>query len=682
MQRRSNVATKAVEPIHLIYREEGKSTWTLNPKASAMLEQIRGDLGIVAIIGQYRSGKSYILNRLAGQSQGFALGHTVKGCTRGIWCWGEPIKLGGMNVLLLDVEGLSDPMREDSDSSKDDDVLFTLSVLLSSLFIVNTTGTIDAKKFEALQVATNLSERIRVANTNEEPNSIQIAEQMPYLLWLVRDFSLELTADMRSDDDYLETCLKETPAKPGKKVPSGDLVKQCIKLYFPRRGCVTCPCPGTPEQMNKLEALPLEALNPEFRAKISLIKARITREIKPKKIGAQKGVLLPVDGPRFVALMQNYVEAINKGALPDVESAWQLLQKSHCQEAVNGAKQAFRMALEKGREGLVGNTNRALDVHELASVSTNAFKEAYDDYKKNSIGDQKCTATFLEQLGDELAIYKEKKDGTKVVKGGLLKEFTDKNTKLALSLGEKVVNDAIKTLSETQFPDFDAFKAAREKVATDLDAKLQKSVACPELSERFLKTLNNLSTKVGLQFDISAVEKEKERLLAETAEKEIENEKRNTELQHSLINKEQIEANVHNESDYLKQLSEKEYREMKERYAFEAKEREKQIAADLKGGFEKRAEALQRELQEKGATTVKMLMQMQKEVNARQAQLTQKLLEMKKDPPQPEPVEGRKSQGLLGSLFAPIINGVDSQVTNLVGDLVGGLLPLRSEHSE
>jgi len=263
-----------------------------------------------------------------------------------------------------------------------------------------------------------------------------------------------------------------------------------------------------------------------------------------------------------------------------------------------------------------------------------------------------------------------------------LKEFTDKNTKLALSLGEKVVNDAIKTLSETQFPDFDAFKAAREKVATDLDAKLQKSVACPELSERFLKTLNNLSTKVGLQFDISAVEKEKERLLAETAEKEIENEKRNTELQHSLINKEQIEANVHNESDYLKQLSEKEYREMKERYAFEAKEREKQIAADLKGGFEKRAEALQRELQEKGATTVKMLMQMQKEVNARQAQLTQKLLEMKKDPPQPEPVEGRKSQGLLGSLFAPIINGVDSQVTNLVGDLVGGLLPLRSEHSE
>jgi len=273
-----------------------------------------------------------------------------------------------------------------------------------------------------------------------------------------------------------------------------------------------------------------------------------------------------------------------------------------------------------------------------------------------------------------------------VVRGGLLKEFTNKNYKLALTLGESVVNDAIKTLSETQFPDFDGFKAEREKIATDLDAKLQKSVAYPELSERFLKTLNNLYAKIELQFDISAVEKEKERLIAEAAQKEIENEKKNAELRQALMNKEQIETNVQNESDYIREISEKEYREMKERYAFDVKESERQIAADLKAGFDKRAEALQRELQEKGAGTLKMMMQMQKEVNARQAQLTQKLLDMKKKtPPQPE-LEVRKAQGLLASLFAPVTNVVDSlvaPVTNAVDSLatnfVGGLLPLDSD---
>jgi len=152
------------------------------------------------------------------------------------------------------------------------------------------------------------------------------------------------------------------------------------------------------------------------------------------------------------------------------------------------------------------------------------------------------------------------------------------------------------------------------------------------------------------------------------------------------MNKEQIETNVQNESDYIREISEKEYREMKERYAFDVKESERQIAADLKAGFDKRAEALQRELQEKGAGTLKMMMQMQKEVNARQAQLTQKLLDMKKKtPPQPE-LEVRKAQGLLASLFAPVTNVVDSlvaPVTNAVDSLatnfVGGLLPLDSD---
>jgi len=235
---------------------------------------------------------------------------------------------------------------------------------------------------------------------------------------------------------------------------------------------------------------------------------------------------VPVDGPGLVTLMKQYVDAINKGALPDVESAWQTLQKAHCAEAVNGAKKAFMAALERGRKKLVGDTNRALDVEELDGLSKTAFKEAYDQYKKNAVGDQKSTATHMEQLERELAIYKEDKEGHKVLQGGLLKEFTDKNYKVALTTGETVMNEAVKNLSETDFPDFESFKSAREKTAAELDSKLQKSVAYPELSSKFMKTLNHISTKTGLQFDISAAEKEKEEIMAEAAAREIENEKK------------------------------------------------------------------------------------------------------------------------------------------------------------
>jgi len=101
---------------------------------------------------------------------------------------------------------------------------------------------------------------------------------------------------------------------------------------------------------------------------------------------------------------------------------------------------------------------------------------------------------------------------------------------------------------------------------------------------------------------------------------------------------------------------------MKDRYAMEVKMREKQIQADLRSGFDKRAEALQKELQQKTNGTLQMMMQMQKEANMKQAQLTQKLMEMKRTAP--VPVEPRP-RGLLSSLLTPILG------------LVDGLLPLK-----
>jgi len=138
--------------------------------------------------------------------------------------------------------------------------------------------------------------------------------------------------------------------------------------------------------------------------------------------------------------------------------------------------------------------------------------------------------------------------------------------------------------------------------------------------------------------------------------------KKKEELRQALTNKSQVQTNVQTESDFLQEQSEKSYREMKERYAMEVKMREKQIQADLRSGFDKRAEALQKELQQKTNGTLQMMMQMQKEANMKQAQLTQKLMEMKRTAP--VPVEPRP-RGLLSSLLTPILG------------LVDGLLPLK-----
>ena len=75
-----------------------------------------------------------ILNR----QKGFGVGPTVNPCTKGLWIWGTPLKGTqpdgtSINILVIDTEGIG---ALDEDSNHDTRV-FSLAVLLSSLFIYN-----------------------------------------------------------------------------------------------------------------------------------------------------------------------------------------------------------------------------------------------------------------------------------------------------------------------------------------------------------------------------------------------------------------------------------------------------------------------------------------------------------------------------------------------------------------
>ena len=65
----------------------------INEEGRQFLSQLRGPLGIVAVAGMYRTGKSYLLNRmLLNRSDGFGVGHTINPCTKGVWMWSRPVE--------------------------------------------------------------------------------------------------------------------------------------------------------------------------------------------------------------------------------------------------------------------------------------------------------------------------------------------------------------------------------------------------------------------------------------------------------------------------------------------------------------------------------------------------------------------------------------------------------------
>lgn len=117
--------------------------FVLTEDAISFLRKINGPIGLVAVAGMYRTGKSYLLNRmLLNRSSGFGVGPSINPCTKvrlmtfniqGLWVWGKPIagftpEGEPINVLIVDTEGLG-ALDEDSNH---DVRIFSLAILLSS----------------------------------------------------------------------------------------------------------------------------------------------------------------------------------------------------------------------------------------------------------------------------------------------------------------------------------------------------------------------------------------------------------------------------------------------------------------------------------------------------------------------------------------------------------------------
>ena len=73
------------------------------------------NIGIISLVGKYRTGKSFLLNRVLlnrVQSSGFGVGPSIKPCTKGIWIWSQPLIISNNHCkepfpcFLIDTEGL------------------------------------------------------------------------------------------------------------------------------------------------------------------------------------------------------------------------------------------------------------------------------------------------------------------------------------------------------------------------------------------------------------------------------------------------------------------------------------------------------------------------------------------------------------------------------------------------
>lgn len=87
------------EAMQLIYFDADQSSsfltleYMVNNEALEVLKSVPSPIGVISVVGMYRTGKSYLMNRMIlDRNAGFGVGPTVNPCTKGLWIWGSPIK--------------------------------------------------------------------------------------------------------------------------------------------------------------------------------------------------------------------------------------------------------------------------------------------------------------------------------------------------------------------------------------------------------------------------------------------------------------------------------------------------------------------------------------------------------------------------------------------------------------
>ncbi|CAO2600287.1 Guanylate-binding protein 1 [Lemmus lemmus] len=384
-------------PVCLI--ENIKGQLVANQEALRILSAIKQPVVVVAIVGFYCTGKSYLMNRLAGKNAGFSLGSTVQSHTKGIWMWCVPHpQRADHTLVLLDTEGLGDVEKGDN---QNDCWIFALAILLSSIFVYNSMGTINQQAMDQLHYVTELSDRIRTRSSSDQDeveDSDEFVNFFPDFVWALRDFSLELKAngEIISADEYLENSLRLIQGQRDKE-QKFNLPRLCIRKFFPKKKCFVFDRPAHGKKLGQLESLQDQDLNSSFMEQVTEFCSYVFSCSKVKMLPGG----IKINGPRLESLVVTYVNTISSGGLPCMENAVLALCKTENAAAVQKAiayydqqmSQKLQLPMETFQELL--HLHRAIEIEAIKVFRDNFFKDIDQVFQMELVAK-------LETKGEEL----------------------------------------------------------------------------------------------------------------------------------------------------------------------------------------------------------------------------------------------------------------------------------------
>jgi len=446
-----------------------KKSFVIEKEAMDLLKQIDKPIAFLCVCGKYRTGKSYLLNKvLLGTTEGFSVGSTINACTKGLWIWKRPYKYvtedkEELAVFIVDTEGLG---AIDEDESHDTKVVL-LGLLLSSLMLYNSMGSIDENALNSLSLVVNISKTLQATNSGEKVDDDEFAKNFPSFFWILRDFSLQLKdgqGNTITPKQYFENAL--SLQKGGSEaVENKNKVRRLLKHFFADRDCATLVRPTENEgDLQNLIKLPDDKLRKEFVDQIATLKTKIKKKLHAKIVNGKK-----LNGPMLADLCVAYTDAINTGQVPSIDNAWTYVCKSQCENALCEAQKTFE---ENIKEKLTSKL----------PLSEQKIKEEFEMIKNEAIGKFKGKLISSISGEEELAL--------KNMLGKLKKEaklsISHKSREIIENYFEKISAEITEKVSKNQYTSYAKYKEDLQKVLSEIPIEIKSSPGFEAVKSEYL----------------------------------------------------------------------------------------------------------------------------------------------------------------------------------------------------
>ncbi|XVF21682.1 hypothetical protein REPUB_Repub12eG0111200 [Reevesia pubescens] len=279
------------QPFPIVEPDPGHTKLRLSREGLEAISRITTPIAAVAVIGPYRSGKSFLLNQLLSLScyEGFGVGHMRDTKTKGIWVWGTPLELDidgvRTSVFYLDTEGFESVGK----SNVYDDRIFALATVMSSVLIYN------------------LPETIREADISRLSFAVELAEE-----FYGRGKTLLLNLQNFCGLSSVIFCFVE--------LCQVNQIRDSLAVMGDNSTAFSLPQPHL--MRTKLCDLKDDDLEPMYVKKREQLKELVASVIHPKIVQGKY-----LNGKEFVSFLEQILEALNKGEIPSTGSLVEVFNK-------------------------------------------------------------------------------------------------------------------------------------------------------------------------------------------------------------------------------------------------------------------------------------------------------------------------------------------------------------------